>query len=100
MDNCMVLSIPIETLNSPFWIRLSHSAKAMFLDAAAQLSSVQNGQLDLTFKHLEMARNWRDGAARIAISELVTEGYLKKTTGRGSERNARYAISLFREFAQ
>lgn len=99
MSDHMVLSIPIETLNSPFFIRLSHDAKAMFLDAAVQLAVLQNGNLDLTFKYTG-ARNWRDGAARIAISELVTEGYLKKTTGRGSERNARYAISLFREFAK
>ncbi len=99
MNNCMVLSIPTETLTSPFFIRLSHGAKAMFLDAAVQLASVKNGELDLTFKYTG-ARNWRDGAAAIAISELVTEGYLKKTTGRGSERNARYAISFFREFAK
>ena len=76
-------------LFSPAWRCLSYSARALFLDGRAHLTSTNNGNVDLTLSRLKH-RGWNSSSTLSkARYELIALGFMAATVEGGLRQGTR-----------
>lgn len=78
-DGVRFVALPHTVLNSPAWLALSYSARALLIDMALQFSGANNGKLTLCDKALA-PRGWTSSTTvHKAKRELLDAGFLCET---------------------
>ncbi|WP_374515581.1 hypothetical protein [Niveibacterium sp.] len=78
-DGTRFVALPHQLLDSPAWLALSFSARALLIDVARQFSGSNNGRLTLCDKALR-PRGWTSSATiHKAKRELLAAGFLCET---------------------
>jgi hypothetical protein len=86
-----------EVANSPAWVALGPSPKALYVDLSLQFNGSNNGNLTAALGDLKH-RGWRSSATlAAALSDLMVLGFIVRTRAGGVERGSRvcslYALS-------
>lgn len=73
------IRIPLEMLNSPAFIALDWTSRALFIDLRSKLRSTNNGNINATLDELRH-RGWASSATLAkAIRQLEALGFIRKT---------------------
>jgi hypothetical protein len=90
------IRIPLALLNSPAFVALSASGKALFVDLRSRLRSTNNGNLSCPLSELKH-RGWRSSATLSkSLRELESVGFIRKTRSTVGVQNGSKVCSLFR----
>ena len=93
-DGSSFLLLPHAVLNSPAYLRLTHTAKCLLIDIAAQKGAYNNGRLLASMAHLR-ERGWNSADVIYrAKRQLLDAGFIHETVkGHRPNKASWYAVT-------
>lgn len=88
------VAVPLDVLDSPAYMKLSHVARSLLLDIARQYVRNNNGQLLASARHLSK-RGWNSNdVITRAKKELINHGFIHETVkGHRPNKASWYALT-------